>query len=147
MSNTTRPLPTTIGPTENALRRLLLRQLRASPIPTYEEWAVVNLVASAQDGDLVVVVTEALQVSKSTVEHTLARLDGRGLIERRDNKSWCLTEHGAAVLAPLRDRVSAMSAALVTGISEQDLHSARAVLDLVRARALSELRSRIATGS
>lgn len=43
-----RPLPTVIGPTENALRSLLSHILASTPINDYDEWVALTYTASRQ---------------------------------------------------------------------------------------------------
>jgi hypothetical protein len=126
MTTSTRPLPTLIGPIENALRALLGSLVAASPVPTYEEWAVMNLVASSEIDDQVGAILDGLQCSGFEAAAILTALSTRGLIEERDER-WFLTTYGVSVLEPLRVCVASVSSTLTAGIDDRELDAARRV--------------------
>ena len=141
MSATTlqRPLPTVVGPTENALRALLMRLLATTPLDSYRQWAALNLV-DRHTGDhkaLVGLVVEALGVDDTDVGTILRTLEDRGLLHRV-NGAWRLSPGGADLLSLERQRVAAVTARLLDGIAAADLDTAVRVLDQVRERAQEE---------
>jgi hypothetical protein len=141
MSATTyqRPLPTVVGPTENALRALLMQLLATTPLDSYEQWAVLNLVDrhSGDDKALVDVVVEGLVVDDTEARTILRTLDDRGLLHRV-NGAWRPSPVGADLLSLERQRVAAVTARLLDGIAATDLVTAVRVLDQVRERAQEE---------
>lgn len=128
-----RPLPTVIGPTENALRALLTKILSSTRIKTYPAWVILNATSNAgasstnwQDS-----VADALKVSNSDVQACLAELRSSGLL----TDSGSQTPLGIEELRNARSAVGAATAQLVEGISDDDQQTARAVLDSIRGRA------------
>lgn len=141
MSATThqRPLPTVVGPTENALRALLMRLLATTPLDCYEQWAALNLVDrhTGDDKALERVVVEALAVDDTEAATILRTLDDLGLLHRV-NGAWRPSSAGADLLSLERQRVAAVTARLLDGIAATDLVTAVRVLDQVRERAQEE---------
>lgn len=141
MSVTTpqRPLPAVVGPTENALRALLMRLLATTPLDSYEQWAGLNLVdrSTGDDKALVGVVVEGLVVDDTDAWTILRTLDDLGLLHRADG-AWRLSPAGADLLSLGRQRVAAVTARLLDGIAATDLVTAVRVLDQVRERAQEE---------
>jgi hypothetical protein len=134
-----RPLPIVIGPTENALRALLVRLLAATPLRSYEQWAALNLVErhAGADGALVDAVRDRLVVDETDARTILCTLEDTGLLHRV-NGAWQLSATGADLLARERAHVAAVTTHLLDGIAETDLATAVRVLDHVRARAQEE---------
>ena len=130
-----RPLPTVIGPTENALRALLTRILSRTPIKTYAAWVVLNAAstaqASASSGRWRDAVAYALKLEPEQVDELVGTLCGAGLV----NVDGSLTAGGAAELALARSTVSATTARLTDGLSEEAQATARVVLDHIRGKA------------
>lgn len=129
-----RPLPTMIGPTENALRALLSRTLSTTKIKTYRSWVVMNAVGnaggSAAAGAWRSAVADALKIVRHDVDEVVVLLRRAGLIS--DDR---LTEAGEAELASARSAVAATTAQLVEGIADEDQDAARRALDQIRRRA------------
>ena len=142
MTPTPRPrtLPTVIGPTENALRALLVRLLAATPLGSYEQWAALNL-ADRGAGDepaLVGAVADGLATDVSTATGVLRALGDTGLLDRVDG-TWRPSPAGAALLTRVRAHVAEATARVVDGLPEADVATAVRVLDHVRERAHAEL--------
>jgi hypothetical protein len=141
MSATTdqRPLPTVVGPTENALRALLMRLLATTPLDSYQQWAALNLVDrhTGDDKALVDVIVEGLVVGDTEARTILRTLDDLGLLHRV-NGVWRPSSAGADLLSLERQRVAAVTARLLDGIAATDLVTAVRVLDQVRERAQEE---------
>jgi DNA-binding MarR family transcriptional regulator len=140
MASPSRPLPTVIGPTENALRALLLLTLSTTPIRDYVEWAALNLVDQDRStGEEVVdAVRIPLKVDRRTAHRLLDDLADRGLLAR-EASTWVLTPTGATVLQNTRARVAAATTRVVDGLPPADVEVAVRVLDHVRSRAEDEL--------
>lgn len=130
-----RPLPTVIGPTENALRALLTKTLSTTLIKTYPAWVILNAVSNADSstggGNWRLAVAEALKVELSDVDDVIGQLRAAGLV----GNDGLLTALGATELATGRSTVSAATARVVDGIGEQEQATARQVLDHVRRKA------------
>lgn len=130
-----RPLPTVIGPTENALRALLARILSTTRIKTYPAWVILNAVSEAgdapSDGDWKRAVADALKIELSEVEGGIAQLCAAGLVGGEGS----LTTLGTTELALARAAVSSATSRLVDGIGEEEQAIARDVLDHVRRKA------------
>lgn len=130
-----RPLPTVIGPTENALRALLSEILSATRIGSYAAWVVLNAAAdpaaASSGGRWRLGVADALKIGPDAVDDVLARLRAAGLVDGAGG----LTPLGAVELAAARSTVSATTSRLVDGIGEEEQAIARKVLDHVRRRA------------
>ncbi len=129
-----RPLPTVIGPTENALRALLTKILSTTRIKTYPSWVVLNAAASGENWQPAV--ADALKIELSDVDKLLGELRAVGLMA--DNAA--LTRAGATELASARSAVSATTSRLVDGISAEEQATAHFVLDQVRGKAEELLR-------
>ena len=135
-----RPLPTVIGPTENALRTLLARILSTTRIKTYPAWVVLNA-ASAADAppsgrDWKLAVADALKVEVGEVDGLIAQLRAAGLV----HVDGSLTASGTGELAAGRAAVSAATSRLVDGVGEDEQATARRVLDHIRRKADELLR-------
>ena len=130
-----RPLPTVIGPTENALRALLTKILSTTPIKTYPAWVILNASSNANtttsNGHWQLAVADALKVEHGEVDVVLAQLRAAGLVSNDGS----LTALGASELATGRSAVSAVTSRLVDGISEEEQTTVRLVLDHVRRKA------------
>ncbi len=130
-----RPLPTVIGPAENALRALLTKILSTTRIKTYPAWVVLNAAsnagATASSGNWRLAVADALKVELGEVDEVLARLRAAGLVGNDGSP----TALGATELAAGRSAVSAATSRLVDGIGEEEQTTARRVLDHVRSKA------------
>lgn len=124
-----RPLPTVIGPTENALRALLTRVLISTPIGGYEEWVALNYASQGVE-DLPARVAEALKVDPQTGALAIEQLAVTGLFAADG-----LTAKGRTELAHARAAVTAVTATLVEEITEADQQVTRRVLDTIRSRA------------
>jgi DNA-binding MarR family transcriptional regulator len=140
MMTDARPLPTVIGPTENALRALLTKILSTTLIKTYPAWVILNAVSNADattgGGHWRLAVAEALKVELSDVDDVLGQLRAAGLVGR----DGLLTTLGATDLATGRSAVSAATARMLDGIGDQDQATARLVLEHVRRKADELLR-------
>jgi hypothetical protein len=130
-----RPLPTVIGPTENALRALLTKLLSTTPIKTYSAWVVLNAASIAQapasSGRWQEAVADALKVELGQVGEVLGTLCVAGLVSNDGS----LTARGVAELAIARSTVSATTSRLIDGLSEEAQATARLVLDHIRGKA------------
>ena len=130
-----RPLPTVIGPTENALRALLTKTLTTTKIRTYPAWVVLNATAAADASDVSegwqLAVSDALKVAPDVIDGVLAQLAADGLA----GVDGSLTPLGAAELAAARLAVAETTARLIDGVSPEDQAAARGVLDHLRRRA------------
>lgn len=123
------PLPTVIGPTENALRALLVATLSGSAIGEYTHWVALNAASSEERPptwrrD----VATSLKVSENIVDGALDDLRSRGLVEGMGD----LTEQGHRELSVARAAVGSATAQAVVGISEHDLQTADRVLRAVQ---------------
>lgn len=131
---TSRPLPTVVGPTENALRALLLRTLATSPIDGYPAWVVLNALsaAGADEPDAWRSTTaSALAVDDAALDRVVDHLRATGLVDG----TGALTDAGATELAAARTAVAAATSRLVDGISDSDQETTRRVLDRMRREA------------
>jgi hypothetical protein len=94
-----RPLPTVIGPAENALRALLTKILSTTRIKTYSAWVILNAVsnsgATPSSGSWQLAVADALKIELGEVEEILVQLRVAGLVGNDDS----LTALGATELA------------------------------------------------
>lgn len=130
-----RPLPTVIGPTENALRALLTKTLSMTRIKTYPAWVILNAAsksdATSEPGNWRYSVAEALKVELNEVDGVFDQLRAAGLVSTDGS----LTTVGATDLMTARSAVAAATSCIVDGISEDDLATARQVLDHVRRKA------------
>ncbi len=134
-----RPLPTLIGPAENALRALLTRTLSATRINNYTAWVILNAASGADaapGGHWKSEVADALKVEIDDVDGALLELRVAGLIDGEG----ALTVLGASELARGRAEVSAATARIVQGIGDDDQMIARRVLTQVRRNAEELLR-------
>lgn len=137
----TRSLPTVIGPTENALRALLINTLSTTPIGSYPAWVALNAASrvspSAQRRAWIGDVADALKTDREAVDEVIDELRIRGLLAEDD----ALTEVGDSELGAARAAVAAATARLTEGISEDDQETARVVLDRIRDKAEELLRA------
>lgn len=135
-----RPLPTVIGPTENALRALLHRLLALTPIRSYERWVALNVIArSARSRDEAGgVLADALKVDKARVESILADLEAEHLIKNAGD-ALHISAAGSAALDQARPRVSEVTARLIHSVPPANVEIAVQVLDEVRSNAELEL--------
>ena len=125
---TERPLPTVVGPTENALRALLLRTLEPTPISSYEEWAYLNMRSAGAPKEAI---ASALRVTPQDLSVVVDELVGRDLLDAPES----ITATGAEALRSAREVVTAMTRTLTEGIDEEDAAIARRVLDTLRVKA------------
>lgn len=136
---TSRPLPTIIGPTENALRALLTKTLSTTAIKSYASWVVLNALsrpgAKAFAPEWQGAVLDALKMSQSDLNKVIADLSTKNLI----NVEGSLTELALAELTEGRNLVGAATSELVDGLSEEAQDTARTVLDHIRTRAEATL--------
>jgi hypothetical protein len=131
-----RPLPTLIGVTENALRALLVRTLSLTSIPGYAAWVILNAMSTAAPADSWrETVADSLKASPAEIDATLAELRTIGLIGNEE----ALTPAGTAELAAARKAVSGATLPLIEGIDEAEQATARRVLDAIRLRAEESL--------
>lgn len=135
-----RPLPTVIGPTENALRALLTSTLSFTRISTYPEWVILNAASSthptAPGHGWIERAADALKIEHGAAARVVAGLRTAGLL----NNDEALTDAGTAELAAARSAVAAATTRLTAGISEAEQETARVVLDRVRDNAEQLLR-------
>jgi DNA-binding MarR family transcriptional regulator len=127
-----RPLPTVIGPTENALRALLVQTLDATRIRGYEEWVLLNMTDAAAPMHAI---AAALRVARSRISGIADELVRRGLLADPTR----LTAEGRTELAAGRVRVREMTVNLTAGIPPEHEEVCRQVLDTIRKRAEDEL--------
>lgn len=125
-----RPLPTVIGPTENALRALLARVLSSTPISSYPAWVVLNA-ASTGEPAWRDEAANALRADLAEIDRVGAELRASGLVD----EVGIPTTTGTAELAAARATVAATTLRVVEGIDETDLETAGRVLDAVRQNA------------
>ncbi|RZS91820.1 hypothetical protein EV189_1072 [Motilibacter rhizosphaerae] len=122
-----RPLPTVVGPTENALRALLDRTLSSTRIPGYHAWVVLNAVSAAGPGEDWR--RTALEGGGPEEIHAaLGRLRTAGLVGEDETP----TALGTAELTAARTSVAAVTAQLTAGIDEAEQETTRRVLDEIR---------------
>ena len=127
-----RSLPQVTGPTENALRAVLDRQLSGSALPSYLGWVCMNLAQSATSrADLKMHVQRETHCTPGEASATVADLTDRGLIGAGGHP----TSSGNAELDAIRLRVRVTTQNLVEGIPEEELSITTRVLDTVRRRA------------
>lgn len=131
----TRPLPTVIGTTENALRALLTETLSSTRIGTYQAWVILNAASNADptapreswhQG-----VADALKLEPGDVVEVIGGLRETGLLSDRET----LTDTGAIELAKARSEVAAITSRLTDGISNAEQDTTRLVLDRIRSNA------------
>jgi hypothetical protein len=135
---TTHPLPTVVGPTENALRALLGRVLTVTTIGGYAEWVYLNVRSAAgDDAQVDAPVADALKQPVADVLLVRQRLGAGGLID----PAGALTSSGQDELRHGRKLVAAVTEKLTDGIDPVRLDVAADVLDTVRRRAEEELSS------
>ena len=136
----TRPLPTVIGSTENALRALLTKTLSTTRIKTYSCWVTLNVASNApttaSSRSWQLAVAELLKVGVHEVHEAVAELRTSNLLDHDD----AVTALGASELARGRSAVSTVTSRLIEGISDEEQTTARLVLDHVRCRAEELLR-------
>ncbi len=140
--STARPLPSVIGPAENALRALLTKILSTTRIKTYPAWVILSAVSNADAAtsgeNWQLAIAGVLKVGLNEVDDVLAQLRAAGLVS--NDGSPRLSALGAAELATGQSAVSAATSRLVDGISEEEQTTARQVLDHVRRKADELLR-------
>lgn len=128
------PLPAVLGPTENALRALLMALLAKTRIRSYLAWVVLNAANSAhteQRGHWRGTVSKALKIQSAEVDSVLSQLHADGLVD----SAGVPTDLGAAELAAARLAVASATSELVDGIDPADLATTSQVLEKVRAKA------------
>jgi hypothetical protein len=131
----TRPLPTVIGPTENALRALLTSTLSSTRISTYPAWVVANAASNAGPTWR----HEAADALKIELDGVAQIIDGLRAADLLDDGE-ALTDAGAVELAAARLAVAATTSRLTDGISDEEQETARLVLDRIRGNAEELLR-------
>lgn len=126
-----RPLPTVIGPTENALRALLVQTLAGTEIDSYHSWVVINALDFAEKThagrDWRTDTADALKIEPRELDAVLDRLRASHLV---DGDS--LTDAGRAELHTARSAVAETTSRLVNGLDPDDQEVARRVLDHIR---------------
>ena len=127
-----RPLPTIIGPTENALRALLVHTLADTNIASYEDWVLLNMTVG---GAPTRAIATALRVSESEVQAAADALISQNAFSDRST----LSANGLTQLEAGRARVAKMTELLTAGIPEEHLRLCAHVLEIVRTRAESQL--------
>lgn len=130
----TRPLPTVIGPTENALRALLAKTLAHTRISSYRAWVVLNALdagRAAPDAPWRTAAAGALKVDDGVLDLVLAELRSEHLVDEQH----ALTAFGRAELSAARAAVAASTARLVEDLGEAEQETTRLVLDRIRRRA------------
>lgn len=142
MSNL-RPLPTVIGPTENALRALLRRLLADTPIHSYERWVAMNTIAgrSTSVTELTGSLTDALVVGAEVVDELLAGLESDQLTDAVGDRI-AISTVGDETLRRARRLVGDVTARLVGDLNPEDLAATRRVLDEIRTAAKREMVTR-----
>lgn len=127
-----RPLPSVIGPTENALRALLNQTLSATLIPGYAAWVVLNSASNADSlEDARREAADGLQADLDEIDAVFSLLRIAGLVDTAGT----LTRVGAAELTTARTAVAIATRRLVEGIDDADQETARRVLDVIHSRA------------
>jgi len=129
---THRPLPTIIGPTENALRELLTRTLGVTRIDGYDEWVYLNMTAG---GATIEQIALALRLTRQAADTVGNRLATKGMLSANTE----LTEDGRQQLAQGRDLVSVMTERLTVDLEPERQRICAEVLDVIRERADREL--------
>lgn len=133
-----RTLPQVTGPTENALRALLDRQLAHSSVPDYLAWVCMNLSTTAVSrADLEAQVVGATKCETRAATAAIDSLVDLHLLGADGQP----TSQGQAELTATRQRVKAVTDQLVVGLSEDDLAQTIGVLDHIRDRAEAILNS------
>ena len=127
-----RPLPTVVGATENALRKLLTHALAGSRIGGYDEWVYLNVQEQAGDPARVEeLVADALKAPREVVAAARDRLVDAGLLDVEGS----LTGSGREELHRCRDTVTEITRALTAGIDPAVVQATIDTLDIVRTRA------------
>jgi rhodanese-related sulfurtransferase len=126
-----RSLPTIIGPTENALRALLIRALEVTRIDGYDEWVYLNLTDRHESDEKIAV---ALRSSATSVEAVAGRLRAKGFATVAG-----LTDSGREQLETGQALVGTMTARLTEGLDPERVRTCMEVLDVLRDRADREL--------
>lgn len=139
----TRPLPSVIGPAENALRALLAKTLSTTAIKTYAGWVCLNASshasATASGRNWRLAVADALKVEMGEVGKVLDQLRTAGLV----GDDGTLTVLGETELAKARSAVSSATHCLMEGIGEEEQETVRLVLDRVRRKAEELMRMEV----
>ncbi len=135
-----RPLPTVIGPTENALRRLLHKTLVGSPIGNYAQWVAMNYAdrEPLDASEFTVRVAEELKDSPQSINREVQQLVSGGLLQA-SAAGYTLTQFGRNALREGRKLVRSATARLMDGVAELDVEATVRTLDRVRANAEREL--------
>lgn len=146
--NANRPLPTVIGPTENALRALLQKTLDRSPIGHYPQWVAMNLAdrESLSAPDFTVRLAEELKGSAASADRTVQQLVNGGLMHASAD-GCTLTQSGEKSLREGRRVVKSATDRLAEGIAQQDIEITIRTLDIVRTNAERELLRQHSAGS
>lgn len=127
-----RPLPSVIGPTENALRALLARTLSSTHVPGYPAWAVLNAASSADAAPRWrQTVGNSLKAEPNEIDAAVAELRAAGLLRSDET----LTALGDEELAAARVAVRDATLRLTDGIDDAEQETTRRVLDTIRRRA------------
>jgi DNA-binding MarR family transcriptional regulator len=129
------PLPTVIGPTENALRALLTKTLSSSRATTYPAWVILNAASSvgatSPQRSWHHSAADALKTDLDGVAQVIEGLRSAGLL----NSDEALTDAGVTELAAARLAVGATTLRLTEGISDAEQETVRSVLDRIRSNA------------
>ena len=129
-------LPQSTGPTENALRALLIRQLAGTGIAGYDGWVALNLARpELPRTGLEARLEHETRSDPGQAVRAVDELVAAGLLD----PVGAPTATGQRQLAEVRARVGAVTGQLLTGLAEDDLATAVRVLDHVRMRADSLL--------
>lgn len=131
----TAPLPTVIGPTENALRALLMQVLATTAIADYASWVTLNAASNcdpeAPSGSWRHPVADDLKVPPAAIDEVLAQLVAAGLA----TTDGLVTDRGATELAAARSKVRATTSVLVAGVGASEQETTRQVLGHIRRHA------------
>lgn len=135
-----RPLPTVIGPTENALRSLLHKTLHGSPIGNYAQWVAMNYADREPLGatEFTVRVAEELKDSPENTYREVRQLVSDGLLQA-SAAGYTLTQSGQKALREGRKLVRSATSRLTDGVAELDVEATVRTLDRIRANAEREL--------
>lgn len=128
----TRPLPTVIGPAENALRALLIRTLSSTLIPSYPAWVILNAASTADSSnDWRHRAADGMKVDADEIDGALTELRTAGLVDGEGG----LTAVGTAELTTARAAITGTTLRLIEGIDETEQETTRRVLDAIRRKA------------
>ncbi|MFN7023433.1 MAG: hypothetical protein ACK4QP_02720 [Pseudorhizobium sp.] len=131
----TPPITRFIGEAERTLQTLLLRQLQRAEL-TFAEWVALTILSGAGPvtvSKLTESIADAKVVASGSERDVVTGLVQRGLVGGEDKLN--ITEQGLEMFQPLRNKVREITASLILDLPDDDLATARRVLQTLTDRA------------